>query len=242
MILAILQARMSSTRLPGKILRPILGRPMLSWQIDRIRRSKTIGRLVVATSQEASDDPVEAFCDANEVLCYRGALHDVLSRFRGASEAFGPAEHIVRLTGDCPLIDWTIIDAAVDLQKRSGCDLAGNAIVRTYPDGLDAEVVSREALERAHHEATEPGHREHVTQYIYHHPEQFRLAHLTQTPDRGLLRWTVDTPADFEMVEKVFAGLTVRGNDFLQQDVLDFLGKHPEIAAINAPGSEPPQS
>jgi spore coat polysaccharide biosynthesis protein SpsF len=235
MILAILQARMSSTRLPGKVLRPILGRPMLSWQIDRIRRSKTIGRLVVATSREASDDPIQAFCAGNEVLCYRGELDDVLSRFRGAAEAFGPAEHVVRLTGDCPLIDWTIVDAAVDLQRRSGSDIAGNAIVRTYPDGLDAEVVSRDALERAHREATEAGHREHVTQYIYQHPEQFRQAHLTQVPDLGLLRWTVDTPADFEMVEKVFAGLAHRHNGFLQQDVLDFLEQHPEIVAINAP-------
>jgi spore coat polysaccharide biosynthesis protein SpsF len=235
MILAILQARMSSTRLPGKVLRPILGRPMLSWQIDRIRRSKTIGRLVVATSREASDDQIQAFCESNEVLCYRGELHDVLSRFRGAAEAFGPAKHVVRLTGDCPLIDWTIIDAAVDLQRRSGSDIAGNAIVRTYPDGLDAEVVLRDALDRAHHEATEPGHREHVTQYIYQHPERFRLAHLTQVPDLGLLRWTVDTPADFEMVEQVFAGLAHRHNGFLQQDVLEFLEQHPEIVAINAP-------
>jgi spore coat polysaccharide biosynthesis protein SpsF len=235
MILAILQVRMSSTRLPGKVLRPILDRPMLSWQIDRINRSKAINRLVVATSRETSDDPIKAFCDRSEVICYRGELHDVLSRFRGAAEAFGPAEHIVRLTGDCPLVDWTIIDAAVALQRRSGSDIAGNGIVRTYPDGLDVEVVSREALDRAFHEATEADHREHVTQYIYHHPDRFRLAHLTQTRDLGLLRWTVDTPADFEMAEKVFAGLAHHQNAFLQQDVLDFLEQHPEIVAINAP-------
>jgi spore coat polysaccharide biosynthesis protein SpsF len=237
MILAILQARMSSTRLPGKVLRPILGRPMLSWQVARIARSKTIGRLVIATSGEPSDDPIQAFCDTYEVLCYRGALHDVLARFHGAAKAFGPAEHIVRLTGDCPLIDWTIVDAAVDLQRRTGSDLAGNGIQRTYPDGLDVEVVSTSALDRAYKEATEPWAREHVTQYIYGHPEKFRLAHLTQTPDLGALRWTVDTPADFEMVEKVFAGLARQGNDFLQQDVLDFLDKHPEIVAINAPAT-----
>jgi spore coat polysaccharide biosynthesis protein SpsF len=235
MILAILQARMSSTRLPGKVLRPILGRPMLSWQIDRIKRSKTIDRLVVATSLEASDDAIQAFCDANGVPCYRGALHDVLARFHGAVEAFGPAEQIIRLTGDCPLIDWTIIDDAVDLQRNTGSDLSGNGIHRTYPDGLDVEVISFSALDRAHREATDPGFREHVTQYIYRHPQEFRLAHLTQTPDLGLLRWTVDTPADFEMVEKVFAGLAGLNNDFLQQDVLRYLDRHPEIVAINAP-------
>jgi spore coat polysaccharide biosynthesis protein SpsF len=237
MILAILQARMSSTRLPGKVLRPILGRPMLDWQIDRIKRSKAIDRLVVATSQEPSDDAIQSFCDARGVPCYRGALHDVLARFHGAVGAFGPAEHVIRLTADCPLIDWTVIDAAVALQRSEGSDLAGNVINRSYPDGLDVEVVSASALDRAHREATNPGHREHVTQYIYHHPETFRLAHLTQAPDLAALRWTVDTPADFEMVEKVFAGLADLDNNFLQQDVLDFLDKHPEIVAINAPAA-----
>jgi spore coat polysaccharide biosynthesis protein SpsF len=234
MILAILQARMSSTRLPGKVLRPILGRPMLGWQIDRIRRSRTIDRLVVATSQEACDDAIQGFCDANGIACYRGALHDVLARFHGAVEAFGPAQHVVRLTGDCPLIDWTIIDAAVALQKREGSDLAGNGINRTFPDGLDVEVISFSALDRAHREAVDPEFREHVTQYIYRYPEKFRLAHLTQTPDFGALRWTVDTPADFEMIEKVFVGLADLNNNFLQQDVLGFLEKHPEIVEINA--------
>lgn len=235
MILAILQARMTSIRLPGKVLRPIMDRPMLAWQIDRILRSKTIDRLVVATSQECSDDPIETFCKANAIACYRGSLHDVLARFHGALKTFGPAEHVIRLTGDCPMIDWTIIDAAVELQRRAASDLAGNAIERTYPDGLDVEVVSSPALDRAHREAIDATAREHVTQYIYRHPEVFRLAHLTQTPDLGALRWTVDTAADFEMVEKVFKGLATQNNNFLQQDVLDFLKDHPEIAAINAP-------
>jgi spore coat polysaccharide biosynthesis protein SpsF len=237
MILAILQARMSSTRLPNKVLRPIIGRPMLGWQIDRIKRSRAIDRLVVATSEDPSDDAIQAFCDGNGVACYRGALYDVLARFHGAAQAFGPAENIIRLTGDCPLIDWTIIDAAVDLQKREGSDLAGNGILRTYPDGLDVEVVAFSALDRAYRESTDAASREHVTQYIYRHPEKFRLAHLTQTPDLGQLRWTVDTPADFEMVEKVFAGLARFDNNFLQQDVLDFLDGHPEIVAINQPAS-----
>ena len=237
MILAILQARMSSTRLPGKVLRPILGRPMMGWQIDRIRRSTTIDKLVVATSLEASDNAIQAFCDTNDVPCYRGALHDVLARFHEAVEAFGPAEHVVRLTGDCPLIDWTIIDAAVALHRSEGSDLAGNGINRTFPDGLDVEVMTYSALDRAHREATNTEHREHMTQYIYHHPEKFRLAHLTQTPDLAALRWTVDTIADFEMIEKVFAGLADTNNNFLQQDVLGFLNEHPEIVAINAPAA-----
>jgi spore coat polysaccharide biosynthesis protein SpsF len=234
MILAILQARMSSTRLPGKVLKPVLGRPMLAWQIDRIKRSTAIDKLVVATSQDASDDPIQAFCDTNGVACYRGALHDVLARYYGAAEAFGPAEHVIRLTGDCPLIDWTVIDAAVALQKSEGSDIAGNAINRSFPDGLDVEVMTHEALRRAHLTATDPGEREHVTQHIYRNPGRFRVAHLIQSPDLAKLRWTVDNPADFQMVEAVFTGLADCNNDFLQQDVLDFLGEHPEIVAINA--------
>jgi spore coat polysaccharide biosynthesis protein SpsF len=210
---------------------------MLGWEIDRIRRSRTIEKLVVATSREACDDAIQAFCDVNVVPCYRGELHDVLARFHGAVEAFGPAEHVIRLTADCPLIDWTVIDAAVALHKKEGADLTGNGIRRTYPDGLDVEVMTFSALDRAHREATDAGHREHVTQYIYHHPEKFRLAHLTQTADLGALRWTVDTPADFKMVERVFAGLANLNNGFLQQDVLQFLEKHPEIVAINAPAA-----
>jgi spore coat polysaccharide biosynthesis protein SpsF len=237
MILAILQARTSSTRLPGKVLKPILGRPMLGWQIDRIRRSRTIDKLVVATSREASDDALEAFCDANGVSCHRGPLHDVLARFHGTVEAFGPADDVIRLTGDCPLIDWTVIDAAVALHRSEGADLTGNGIHRTFPDGLDVEVMTSSALDRAHREATDAGHREHVTQYIYHHPEKFRLAHLTQSPDLAALRWTVDTIADFEMVEQVFAGLAGLNNNFVQQDVLGFLDQHPEIVAINAPAA-----
>src|SRR6202011_4238304 len=110
--------------LPGKVLRPILGRPMLGWQIDRIKRYTTIDKLDVATSQEASDNAIQAFCDTNEVPCYRGALHDVLARFHGAVEAFGPAEQVIRLTADCPLIDWTMIDSAVALHRSEDSDLA----------------------------------------------------------------------------------------------------------------------
>src|SRR6266567_3469950 len=234
MILGIVQARMSSTRLPGKVLKPILGRPMLGRQIDRVRRSRRIDRLVVATSVDPSDDAIAEFCSKEGIACFRGPLDDVLARFQGAVEFFGPAEHIVRLTADCPLIDWTVIDDAIELHLRTGADISGNTIERSYPDGLDVEVMTGAALEKAHREAEDMYEREHVTPYLYRHPELFRPVHLVQGPDLAAWRWTVDTPDDFRMVEAVFAGLLPVKEDFIQRDILDFLSFHPEIAAINA--------
>jgi spore coat polysaccharide biosynthesis protein SpsF len=240
MILAVLQARMSSTRLPGKVLRPILGRPMMGRQIDRALRSRRIDRLVVATSHQAQDDPIAEFCAADRIPFYRGSLDDVLARVHGAAERCGPAAQVVRLTADCPLSDWTVIDAAIDLHLRERADLSGNVLKRSYPDGLDVEVMTAAALERACRDAVEPDEREHVTPYFYRHPELFRLAHLVQDRDLAALRWTVDTAADFRMVEAVFAALLPANEDFLQSDILDLLAAHPEIAAINAPDALAP--
>lgn len=240
MILAVLQARMSSSRLPGKVLKPMLGRPMLGRQIDRIRRSRRLGRLVVATSREPTDDPVAQFCAAEGVACHRGSLNDVLARFHGAAEEFGPADHVVRLTADCPLADWTVIDDAVALHQAEGADLTGNGVDRTYPDGLDVEVLRRSALDRAHREATSTHDREHVTPYIYAHPQLFRIAHLKQAENLAALRWTVDNADDFRMVETVFARLLADKPDAVQADILEFLARHPDVSAINAPASEVP--
>jgi spore coat polysaccharide biosynthesis protein SpsF len=235
MNLAIIQARMSSTRLPGKVLRPILGRPMLGRHLDRLRRARRIDRLVLATSREPSDDPIAAFGKSESVPVYRGSLNDVLDRFHGALEEFGPADNVIRLTADCPLADWRVIDACVDLHEREEGDYTSNAIKRTFPDGLDVEVMKSAALERAFAEARAGDEREHVTAYIYRHPGLFHLVHLVQPRDLGALRWTVDTPADFAMVSAVYAALLESEPDFSQQDVLDLLARAPEIAALNDP-------
>ena len=136
-ILAILQARMTSTRLPNKVLAPILGQPMLARQIERLRRATTLDKLVVATSDDASDDPLAAMCEDISVPFYRGSLNDVLGRFKGVCEAFGSVNHIVRLTGDCPLADPAVIDAVVRHHLASGADYTSNALQPTWPDGLD---------------------------------------------------------------------------------------------------------
>jgi spore coat polysaccharide biosynthesis protein SpsF len=234
MILGVVQARMSSTRLPGKVLKPILGRPMLGRQIDRVRRSRRIDTLAVATSVYTSDDAIAAFCAADGIGCFRGALDDVLARFAGAVELFGGAEHVVRLTADCPLIDWTVIDDAVALHLHERADITGNVVVRSYPDGLDVEVMTGAALAAAARDAADAYEREHVTPYLYRHPERFRFAHLVQQSDLAALRWTVDTMDDFRMVEAVFGGLLPKKPDFLQPDILELLASHPEIRAINS--------
>lgn len=235
MILAILQARMSSSRLPGKVLKPILGRPMLGRQLDRLRRSARIGRLAVATSREAGDDAIAAFCAGEGVACHRGPLEDVLGRFAGALAELGPADHVVRLTADCPLADWTVIDACIARHLETGADYTSNAIERTYPDGLDVEVMTAATLLRAARDASPGPEREHVTMHIYRHPERFRLAALTQSPDLQHERWTVDTADDFRMAEAVFAELFPVKPDFTQADVLALHARRPDIRAINLP-------
>jgi len=224
MILAVLQARLSSTRLPGKVMRPLLGRPMIERQIERLRRAARIDRLVVATSVEASDDPLAAWCAASGVDVFRGPLDDVLARFAAAAEAFGPADPVVRLTADCPLADPGVIDACIDLHLRAGGDYTSNALTRTYPVGLDVEVVTAQALATAAREATDPYEREHVMPFLYRRPQRFRIVQLTQAENLGALRWTVDTPEDFAFVEGVYAALYPARPDFDTADVLALAG------------------
>lgn len=236
MILAIVQARMSSSRLPGKVLKPILGRAMVARQMDRLALCKSIDRLVLATSREPSDDPLAAIAALEGWRCHRGALDDVLDRFASAAAAHGPAGHIVRLTADCPLIDPEIVDLTVAHHLATGADYTSNALPgrRTFPDGLDTEVMTATALNRAAREAVTRPHREHVTPYLYENPALFKLAGLTQPRDLGLLRWTVDVPADFDFAAAVFAEIQPVRPGFGQDDILDLLARRPDIARINA--------
>ncbi len=232
--IAIIQARMSSSRLPGKVLRPILGRPMLAWQIERMRRARLIDRLVVATSAEPGDDALAEFCARENIDCHRGSLNDVLGRFFGAAQAFGPAEHVVRLTGDCPLGDPEIVDACIALHVANGADYTSNSVSRTYPDGLDVEAMTFDALERAARGASTDYEREHVTPHLYRNPEKFRLDVLRSPRDLTRLRWTVDKPADFAFAARVFAELVPANPAFSWRDILALVEARPDIAAINA--------
>jgi len=206
--LAILQARISSTRLPGKVLAPILGVPMIGRQVERLRRCRRIDRLVVATSVDPSDDVLAAYCGSIGLDVFRGPLDDVLDRFGGALAEFPQAATVVRLTADCPLADWTVIDEVIEHHRASGADYTNNTTPqRTFPHGLDAEAMRPEALRAACAEAADPYEREHVTPFIYRQPQRFRLASVTRAMARPELRWTVDYPQDLEFVRKVYERL-----------------------------------
>ena len=208
MILAVLQARTSSTRLPGKVMADVLGQPMIARQIERLRRSRTLDRLVVATSDLPSDDALAAFCESLGLGVHRGPLDDVLGRFHGAISAFGPAAAVVRLTADCPLADWTVVDTVVEAHLAGAYDYTSNvAPERTFPHGLDVEVAAPVALQDAWREAADPYEREHVTPFIYRRPERFRLGSVASATPLPHLRWTVDAPPDLEFVRQVYAQL-----------------------------------
>jgi spore coat polysaccharide biosynthesis protein SpsF len=206
-VLTILQARMSSSRLPGKVMRPILGTPMMGRQIERLRRSRSLGELVVATSTDASDDVVADYAASLGCGVHRGSLQDVLARYVGAAAAFGPADHVVRVTADCPLADWSVIDACIALHLESGADYTSNTVERTYPKGLDVEVVKARLLPVAAAESNDPYDHEHVTPYFYRNPQRFGIQQLVQSPDHNEIRWTVDYPEDFEFVTRVYEAL-----------------------------------
>ncbi|MGB9855722.1 MAG: aminotransferase class III-fold pyridoxal phosphate-dependent enzyme [Caldisericum exile] len=231
-ILAILQARVSSTRLPGKVLKPILGKPMLALQIERILQSKKIEKLVVATSSDASDDKIEDLCNELKLPCFRGKLDDVLDRFYQASLIWQP-EHIVRLTGDCPLIDPDIIDQLILFYLDGDYDYVSNALEPTFPDGLDVEIFRYFALEEAWKEAKLPSQREHVTPFINSHPDKFKIANFKNHIDLSHHRWTVDEPEDFELIKIIYEKLYPHNPNFRMSDILKFLENHPELIDLN---------
>jgi spore coat polysaccharide biosynthesis protein SpsF len=222
---------MSSTRLPGKVMAPILGEPMIVRQLERIRRAKTLTKVVVATSTDCSDDPLAGYLVSKGQPVFRGALRDVLDRYARAAEAAGEPGHVVRLTADCPLIDPGVIDECVRLAVRTGADYTGNCEQRSFPVGLDVEVIATPALIAAAAEARDPYEREHVTPFIRRRPERFEQAHVTQSPDRSAMRWTVDRPADFLFARRVYEALYPRDPAFTTDDVLRLLADEAGLAA-----------
>lgn len=233
MNLGVIQARSSSSRLPGKVTRKILGRPMLALQIERVRRSRQLDAVLVATSSELEDDAVAAVAADSGADCYRGSLDDVLDRFYRAAQGRAPS-HVVRLTGDCPLADWRVIDRVIDFARQGEYDYASNTIEPTWPDGLDVEVMTFSALEAAWREAVTPVDREHVTPFLYRHPQRFRVGSLVAPRDLSGLRWTVDQIEDFRFATAVFEALYPDDPDFSTDDILAYLADHPDIVALNA--------
>ena len=231
MVLAIIQARMSSTRLPGKVMRPILGEPMLSRQLERVRRSAELSRIVVATSSEPEDEVIAAFCRSADIGCHRGSLGDVLARYLGALHQFGPFETFVRLTADCPLIDPLLIDRAIVSHRQAGSDYTFVQENWSFPKGLDVEVCQSRTLEAIALEA-EGFDREHVTSFIYARPERFKINAINQEPPQRY-RWTVDTSQDFDFVTKVYQDLYPKDPKFTTADILAWQSRNPDRVLPN---------
>ncbi len=250
-IVAIIQGRMSSSRLPGKILADIAGQPMLTRVFTRTSRAKTLDEVIFATTTDPSDDPVAEYCDFSGIPFTRGSLFDVLHRYyQAASQA--KADVVVRITADCPVIDPDLIDDVVNTLLEGEYEFACNRLPppwsRTYPIGLDVEACSFKVLKKAWKEAKEPQHREHAMPYFYEgvqlahqsrtletgiSPRGFKVALLHHTTDFGDYRWTVDTPEDLEFIRQVYSRFDGR-DDFSWKEVLDLVHDEPDMMKINA--------
>lgn len=237
-VVAIIQARMGSTRLPGKVLKPLCGRPVLAHVLARVRLCRRLDDIWVATSNHPADDAIANACQHWQVPCFRGSEEDVLDRFYGAARA-AEAETVVRITADCPLFDGWLLDDMLRVFTETNTpvikvDYLSNVLERRYPRGLDAEIFTFTALAQAHREARQPGEREHVTVYIYGHPEIFRLHSYKGPEDWSRYRWTLDTPEDWTLIKAIYQNLYRPEAPFTTQQVLNLLRAQPELAQINA--------
>jgi glutamate-1-semialdehyde 2,1-aminomutase/spore coat polysaccharide biosynthesis protein SpsF len=229
-VVVILQARMSSSRFPGKVMAPILDRPMVAWEVERIRRCRRIDRLVLATSTDPSDDVLTDYARSLDLPVVRGSLNDVLDRFATVARHF-PAHHYVRLTADCPLIDPDIIDRTIEAHLRSGADYTSNCSLPTFPDGLDVEVMTAAALRRAAREAATASEREHVTLYFRQRTDAFRTEVLKNDHDLSAVRLTVDTPEDLTLVQEIYRALG-GSSAFGIADIMALFERNPALTRL----------
>ncbi|MDH6536591.1 glycosyltransferase family protein [Aurantimicrobium minutum] len=229
MILAILQGRLSSTRLPGKVLKDLHGEPMILRQIERLKHSQLIDQLVVATSVDASDDKLVAVLEDAGIEVRRGPLDDVVERFGIVVDEFNP-ETIVRLTADCPLADVQVIDEVISAHIEKHSDYTSNVLEPTFPDGLDVECISASAFAELRKSNLSIPEREHVTLGLYSHPDNYSLSSITQAPNLSSLRWTVDVQDDLDFVRLVYGHLYDENKYFGQKEIFELLQLHPEIS------------
>lgn len=229
---AFLQARMSSTRLPGKVLMALHGKPMIDRQIERIRLSKFIHEIIVLTSNDSSDDKLVEYCESINCKVFRGSINDVLSRFIGALKKY-PSDHVVRLTGDCPLIDWDVIDSTISKHLETHADYTSNVIPPTFPDGLDVEVIEKNCLIDIGKKAQKDYEKEHVTYYCYQNPDKYHIENYTNSiGDESSLRWTVDHKRDFEFVSIIYEKLYM-DKPFDTTQIRTFLKSEPNLVKLN---------
>jgi spore coat polysaccharide biosynthesis protein SpsF len=231
-IAAIIQARMGSTRLPGKVLLPLEGKPVLRHVIERVRASRYVTDTVIATTESDDNLPIVKLCEELGAQVYRGSENDVLDRYYRAAKLLNPG-HVVRITSDCPIMDAEVIDSVVKLHLESGSDYTSNTMVETFPDGEDVEAFTFASLEKAHKEARLKSEREHVTPYIKKNKILFKLTNLVSDKDYSRKRWTIDNLEDYEFLKVVFKNLYRINPLFGMTDVIAFLEKNPGIESIN---------
>lgn len=236
--IGILQARMSSSRLPGKVLKPLSSKPMIIQQLERIQRATTLSDVIVATSVDPTDDMLAETLGGYGYRVVRGPLDDVLARFVGVIDETQP-DNVVRMTADCPLISPSVIDEVVRSFHESDADYASNTLTPTYPDGLDVEVVSASAMRELADLDLDQHEHEHVTLGIYRRPERFTLHNVVDPTgaDRSNLRWTVDTAEDFAFVRDVYAHVFPDNPEFDYQDVLKIIDQQPELTRTTTDAS-----
>lgn len=232
-VIAIIQARMTSTRLPGKVLMPLMDKTILEHVINRVRAAESISDIIVAASDNKMDDVIESFCRDKNIQCFRGSEENVLERFYFCAKLY-KAEVIVRVTADDPLKDPAVIAKAIGLFEDVQYDYVSNTLEPTYPEGIDIEVFSFAALEAAYQKAKLSSEKEHVTPYIYNHPSEFKLLNFKNSADLSALRWTVDSAEDYQFVHQVYEALYKKPKElFTMEEVLKLLEQTPELKEIN---------
>lgn len=233
-VAVIVQARMGSSRLPGKSLIEVRGTPLLFYLVERLKRCRNVHEIVIATTTESQDQVLVDYATSLGVKVVCGDGENVLSRYGLAANSID-CDLIIRVTGDCPLMDPQVIDNMVDafLLKKDRLDYLSNTLKRTFPRGLDVEIFTKAALEIALKEAKTMAEKEHVTPYFYQHPEKFRLENYLYENDESRHRWTVDTKEDFELIKRMLDALYPIKPDFNLKDMLDLIKKHPDWEALN---------
>jgi spore coat polysaccharide biosynthesis protein SpsF len=228
-----IEARMTSSRLPGKVLLEAAGKPLLEHMVERLRRVRALDEIVIATTEEASSDPIVALAERLGIGCFRGSEEDVLARVLGAAQAH-EAELIVETTGDCPLIDPGVIDTVIARFHDGEVDYCSNTLERTYPRGMDVQAFPAAVLAEVATLTDDPADREHVSLYIYEHPERYRLRSVVfDRPETAELRLTVDTPEDYALIAAIFEELYPRDPGFDLDAILTLLAARPDLAALN---------
>ena len=236
MIYAIIQARMGSTRLPGKVMMDLCGSPVLEHVVNRLNQSKLIDNIIIATSTDSNNQPIIDFCQKNDIDCFVGSEDDVLDRYykTAIDNNMKDEDIVIRITSDCPLIDPFVVDKVIEEHISNNNDYTTNVIECTYPDGLDCEVFNFSVLKDTWVNANLSSQREHVTLYIRDNPDKFKLGNVKNDIDLSDLRWTLDEKEDFVFINEVYKNLYTKDSFFTMEDILDLLNKKPELLEINS--------